>query len=123
MAVGPSLEIVQTIMLARDQVLALLRVTPPEQEPHLQLIGLGIAWEDKEDPVERLLAWSEHLVVTHTCIDQLKAITDRAPDVVIEFRIDEQSIDYLQQRLREARRRSPEPALLSNGHYSEAQSG
>jgi DNA-binding transcriptional regulator YhcF (GntR family) len=75
-----------------------------------------VALADHPHEVERLIAWSEHLVVTHTCVEQLQAITDRAPDVVIEFRIDEQSIDYLQQRLREARRRSPEPVLLSNGH-------
>ncbi len=52
----PKIEIVQTVNLGRDQVLALLRVTPPEHAPYLQLIGTAIAWEDKDDPVERLFS-------------------------------------------------------------------
>ncbi len=68
---------------------------------------------DYPHEVELLAHSCDHLVVTHTCVDQLRELTDRIPDVVIEFRIDEQSIDYLQQRISETRRRKAAPATLS----------
>jgi maltose alpha-D-glucosyltransferase/alpha-amylase len=55
----PGVEIAQAIPLDRGaggHMLVLLRVTPAEQPPFLLLTGLGIAWEEREDPVDRLLA-------------------------------------------------------------------
>jgi DNA-binding transcriptional regulator YhcF (GntR family) len=75
-----------------------------------------VALIDHPHEIERLSHSSDHLVVTHTCVEQLQTLTDRVPDVVIEFRIDEQSIDYLQQRLHESRRSTYKPAVFANGH-------
>jgi DNA-binding transcriptional regulator YhcF (GntR family) len=68
---------------------------------------------DNPHEVERLAHECDHLVVTHTCVDQLRALTEREPDVVVEFRIDEQSIDYLRQRMREARHEKATPTTLA----------
>jgi maltose alpha-D-glucosyltransferase / alpha-amylase len=54
----PAVEILRVITLDRGPaglVLALLRVRPPDQPAFLQLVGLGIAWEERDDPLERLL--------------------------------------------------------------------
>jgi DNA-binding transcriptional regulator YhcF (GntR family) len=41
----------------------------------------------------------DHLIVTHTCADQVKALTGRSPDVIVNFHIVEQSIVFLKQRI------------------------
>ena len=51
--------------------------------------------------VDALVANSQHLVVTHTCVDEVKALTGSTPDVVVDFQIDEQSIADLKQRIYE----------------------
>ena len=56
--------------------------------------------EDLE-AVKALVENSQHLVVTHTCAEEVKALTGRPPDVVVDFQIDEQSITYLKQRIYE----------------------
>lgn len=45
----------------------------------------------------------DHLVVTHTCADEVRQITRREPDVVVNFQIDEQSIQFLSRRVHETR--------------------
>jgi DNA-binding transcriptional regulator YhcF (GntR family) len=60
---------------------------------------------DAPDDVRRVAAGCDHLLVTHNCIDELAALVTRAPDVVIEFRIDSQSIAYLRERIAALRRR------------------
>jgi len=59
---------------------------------------------DDQGAVRRLVAACDKLVVTHSSIDQLAAMTNRRPDVLVEFRIDEQSITMLTERIHEARR-------------------
>jgi maltose alpha-D-glucosyltransferase/alpha-amylase len=57
----PAIEIARVIMLghgATAHMLALLRITAPGHPPFLQLIGLAIAWEDRDDPLERLLSYA-----------------------------------------------------------------
>jgi len=56
------------------------------------------------DDVRRLARFCDHLVVTHNCVSTLAELTGRRPDVVIEFRIDDQSLEYLKDRIRAARR-------------------
>jgi maltose alpha-D-glucosyltransferase/alpha-amylase len=56
----PAVEILRAIGLdsgPAGRVLALLGVRAPDHPPFLQLVGLGIAWEERErdDPLERLL--------------------------------------------------------------------
>jgi GntR family transcriptional regulator len=70
-----------------------------------------VALIDHPHEVESLLRWCDHLVVTHTCVDALQTMTDRAPDVLVEFRIDEQSVEYLRQRIQETRQRKAVPPL------------
>ncbi|MAS37418.1 MAG: GntR family transcriptional regulator [Anaerolineaceae bacterium] len=43
----------------------------------------------------------DHLVVTHTCADQVKQLTGREPDVIVNFQVDEQSIQFLGRRIHE----------------------
>ncbi len=43
----------------------------------------------------------DHLVVTHTCAEQVTQLTGRTPDVVVNFQIDEQSILFLSRRVHE----------------------
>jgi len=58
---------------------------------------------DAPDDVRRLAETCDHLLVTYNCVPALAQLTDRRPDVVIEFRIDDQSVEYLRERIREAR--------------------
>lgn len=53
--------------------------------------------------VQELAANSDHLIVTHTSTEQVRALTGREPDVVAFFQIDEQSISFLQQRIYQIR--------------------
>ena len=69
-----------------------------------------VALIDQPHEVDHVTRWCDHLLVTYTCVEQLRALTGRAPDVLIEFRIDEQSVTYLRQRVREARRSRAAPA-------------
>lgn len=66
--------------------------------------SVDVALIDQPRDIERVLRSSDHLVATHTCLGTLREMTDRLPDVVVEFRIDEQSADYLRQRIRDTRR-------------------
>lgn len=59
--------------------------------------------EDQE-AVRRLVATCDKLVVTRSSVDQLAVITNRQPDVLVEFRIDEQSITMLKERIQVFRR-------------------
>lgn len=47
----------------------------------------------------------DHLVVTHTCAEQVARHTGRTPDVVVEFQIDEQSIHFVSRRVHEIQTR------------------
>jgi DNA-binding transcriptional regulator YhcF (GntR family) len=53
--------------------------------------------------VKTLVKDCDHLVVTHTCADEVTALTGRTADVVVNFQIDEQSIDFLNQRIHQIR--------------------
>jgi len=64
--------------------------------------------------LRRLARTCDHIVVTHTAAEQFSRTTHRQPDVVVQFCIDEQSIAYLKQRMRQAR---------LNGHAHSAPNG
>lgn len=61
------------------------------------------AFIEETDKVNELARNSDHLIVTHTSTDQVRALTGREPDVVAFFQIDEQSIAFLQQRIHQIR--------------------
>jgi GntR family transcriptional regulator len=56
-----------------------------------------------EDPkgVKTLARSCDHLLVTHTCLEAVKKLTKRTPDVVIEFQVDQQSVQFLDKRIRD----------------------
>ncbi|HMO57346.1 MAG TPA: GntR family transcriptional regulator [Roseiflexaceae bacterium] len=70
--------------------------------------SVATALIDAPDDVRRLAAECDHLVVTHNCVADLAALVDRTADVVIEFAIDAQSIDYLRDRIAAVRRSDTE---------------
>jgi GntR family transcriptional regulator len=58
---------------------------------------------DDPEAVRQLARASDHLVATHTSVEEVTSLTGRAPDVVVNFQIDEQSIDFLSQRIHQIR--------------------
>jgi GntR family transcriptional regulator len=60
----------------------------------------AIAMDDKK-AVKNLSRRCDHLLVTHTCIEEVKALTKRVPDVVLHFQVDQQSIQFLDKRIRD----------------------
>ena len=60
---------------------------------------------DHEDDVRAVGEHCDRLVVTHSCVERVVGLTRRQPDVVVEFRIDEQSVTLLKQRVQEIRQR------------------
>lgn len=60
---------------------------------------LEVALVDDADSVRALAQRSEALIVTYSCAAAVAQLTDRVPDVVVEFQIDGQSIEFLRQRV------------------------
>ena len=59
---------------------------------------------DDPERVKYLAQHSDHFVVTHTSAAEVTALTGRAPDVIVNFQIDEQSVAFLNQRIHQIRR-------------------
>lgn len=64
---------------------------------------------DDLDKVRILAQQCDHLIATHTSVDEVTALTGRAPDVVVNFQIDEQSIAFLNQRIYQIRMEKMKP--------------
>jgi GntR family transcriptional regulator len=60
---------------------------------------LEAALVDDTEHVRRLARTCEALIVTYSSASAVERITDRPPDIVIEFQIDGQSIEYVRQRI------------------------
>ena len=60
---------------------------------------LDVALVDDADAVRDLAQRSEALIVTYSSADRVAQLTNRAPDVVVEFQIERQSIEFLRQRI------------------------
>lgn len=58
---------------------------------------------EESQAVKRLADSCDHFIVTHTSVDEVTTLTGRSPDVVVNFEIDEQSIDFLNQRIHQIR--------------------
>lgn len=65
--------------------------------------AVDVALIDDPNGVKQVARSSGHVIVTHTAADQFSKIARRQPDIVVQFRVDEQSIVYLKQRIRQAR--------------------
>jgi DNA-binding transcriptional regulator YhcF (GntR family) len=59
-----------------------------------------VTTEEPKD-VKALARSCDHLLVTHTCLEQVKKLTRRTFDVVIEFQVDQQSVQFLDKRIRD----------------------
>jgi GntR family transcriptional regulator len=80
---------------------------------------LDIALADDIERVRALARDSEALIVTYGCAAAVRALTGRQPDVVVEFQIEAQSIEFLRgriQRLRGERAAAHEAPHGSAGH-------
>lgn len=65
--------------------------------------AVDTALVDDAADVRRLARACDHVIVTHTAAEQFARIAHRQPDVVVQFCVDEQSIAYLKQRMRQIR--------------------
>lgn len=65
--------------------------------------AVDVALIDDVNGIKRVARNSGHVIVTHTAADVFSNIAQRRPDVVVQFRVDEQSVAYLKQRMRQAR--------------------
>lgn len=59
---------------------------------------------EEPERVKELASTCQHLIVTHTCNADVKTLTGRDPDVVVNFQIDDQSILFLRQRIYDIQR-------------------
>lgn len=58
---------------------------------------------DEPERIEELARWCDHLITTYTSAKELQQWTQREPDVVVNFQIEEQSIAFLNQRIQQVR--------------------
>lgn len=76
---------------------------------------LDVALVDDAQAVRALAERSEALIVTYSCADDVARLTSRAPDVIVEFQIERQSIEFLRQRIDWLREEhAPEQAAAIN---------
>lgn len=79
------------------------------------LYGYHPEWEIEAIPItdraalQSLARNCDHLIVTHTAMEEVHQLTNRMPDVVANFQIDEQSIAFLNQRINQIRMERMKP--------------
>lgn len=64
--------------------------------------------------VMALAQQSDHVVVTYTCAEAVEALIGRGPDVVCNFQVDEQSIQFLKRRIHEIQTQKVEALSISS---------
>ncbi len=69
-------------------------------------LGIDVVLIDDTAAVKRVARSSTHIVVTRTCAQEFTTLTRKQSSLVIEFCIDEQSIAFLSQCIRQARQNS-----------------
>jgi DNA-binding transcriptional regulator YhcF (GntR family) len=60
----------------------------------------SIVVEDKKT-LKQLSRRCDHLLVTHTCAEEVHKVSKRKPDVVIHFQVDQHSLQFLDKRIHE----------------------
>jgi GntR family transcriptional regulator len=69
--------------------------------------------QDQRQAICSLVSSSDHLIVTHTCAADVELLTGRAADVVVNFAVDEHSIQRVKARVQQAQQdRLSEVAML-----------
>jgi GntR family transcriptional regulator len=74
-------------------------------------LAVNIGLIDQPANVKGVARASERTVVTRNCVAPFLALTGKHPDVVVDFRIDDQSVNYLKQRIRKAQMHQRAPAM------------
>lgn len=93
---GPHIGLVCTLENTTRSLRHLIKSYHPDR-----IVDAALA--DAAADVRRLARICDHVIVTHTAAEHFARITRRQPDVVVQFCVDEQSIAYLKQRIRQAR--------------------
>ncbi len=73
---------------------------------------------DSAADVRRIAQECDHVVVTHTAAGQFAQMARRQPDVVVQFCVDEQSIAYLKQRMRQVRLKGSASSISQDMSYA-----
>jgi GntR family transcriptional regulator len=69
------------------------------------IYGYHPEWEieattlENQKEIRSLISSCDHYIATHTSAEEVEEMTGREPDVILNFQIDEQSIDFLNQRI------------------------
>lgn len=93
---GPRIGLVCTLENTARSLRHIIKSYHPDRTVDTALV-------DAAADVQRLARACDHVIVTHTAAEQFAQIARRQPDVVAQFCVDEQSITYLKQRMRQAR--------------------
>lgn len=93
---GPRIGLVCTLENTARSLRHIIKSYHPDRAVDTALV-------DAAADVQRLARVCDHVIVTHTAAEQFAQIARRQPDVVVQFCIDEQSIAYLRQRMRQIR--------------------
>lgn len=93
---GPQIGLVCTLANTAQSLHHVIKSYHPDRAVDTALV-------DDAAGVRRLVRTCDHVIVTHTAAEQFTRIAHRQPDVVVQFCVDEQSIAYLKQRIRQAR--------------------
>jgi GntR family transcriptional regulator len=105
----PTIGVICTLQNTAHMLKHILHSYFPERAIH-------VATMTDPDAVVALAGQSDHVVVTYTCADAVQALIGRVPDVVCNFQVDEQSIQFLKRRIHEIQTQKLEK--LSSGSAS-----
>lgn len=108
---GPRIGLVCTLDNTAASLRHFIQSYHPERAVEVALIG-------DDDAVRRVARACGSVAVTHTCVERYAALAHKQPDVVVRFRIDEQSITYLRQRIQRAKLRARMPGARIHTHES-----
>lgn len=97
----PHIGVVATLQNTSHMLKHILYSYYPDRTVHSTTI-------DEPETVVALGRECDHVVATYTCAEQVTRLIGRAPDVVIDFQVDEQSIQFLRRRVHELQTRRNE---------------
>lgn len=63
----------------------------------------AISMQEAPEAIRTVVNDCDHFIVTLTSAEEVTALTGRTPDVIVSFQIDEQSLDFLNQRIHQLR--------------------
>lgn len=84
------------LVCGRENTVQSMKYLVASYHPHS---ALDVALIDDVAGVQALAQRCPALIVTYSCADTVMQLTGRVPDVIVEFQIEAQSIEFLRQRL------------------------